>query len=31
LDEEGARGTDLMVLPETWRGQTDRSLEANGR
>jgi predicted amidohydrolase len=29
LDEEGARGVDLLVLPETWRGQTDRSLEAD--
>ena len=27
LDEEGARGVDLMVLPETWRGQSNRTLE----
>jgi hypothetical protein len=23
VDEEGARGTDLILLPETWRGQGD--------
>jgi predicted amidohydrolase len=23
VDREGARGVDLIILPETWRGQTD--------
>jgi len=27
VDQEGARGTDLIVLPETWRGQDEKSLE----
>lgn len=27
VDREGARGADLIVLPETWRGQNDQSLE----
>jgi predicted amidohydrolase len=27
VDKEGARGTDLIVLPETWRGQDEKSLE----
>lgn len=28
IDEEGAKGADLIILPETWRGQNDQSLEA---
>src|SRR5690349_12806936 len=28
VDEEGAKGTDLIVLPETWRGQNDQSMES---
>jgi predicted amidohydrolase len=24
VDREGARGADLIILPETWRGQTDK-------
>lgn len=28
VDGEGAKGTDLIVLPETWRGQTDESIES---
>ncbi|MBI2929584.1 MAG: carbon-nitrogen hydrolase family protein [Verrucomicrobia bacterium] len=27
VDEEGSKGADLIVLPETWRGQNDKSLE----
>jgi predicted amidohydrolase len=27
VDKEGARGTDLIVLPETWRGQDEKSQE----
>ncbi len=27
IDAEGAKGVDLVILPETWRGQNDRSLE----
>lgn len=27
VDQEGASGTDLIVLPETWRGQNEKSLE----
>jgi predicted amidohydrolase len=27
LEREAARGTDLVLLPETWRGQNDRSRE----
>lgn len=27
VDKEGARGTDLIALPETFRGQTDTSME----
>jgi predicted amidohydrolase len=27
VDREGARGADLIVLPETWRGQTNESPE----
>jgi len=30
VDQEGARGTDLIVLPETWRGQDENSLETLG-
>ena len=28
VDQEGARGADLIVLPETWRGQDETSLES---
>ena len=28
VDREGAKGADLIVLPETWRGQNDQSGEA---
>ena len=28
MDREGEKGADLIVLPETWRGQNDRSCEA---
>jgi len=28
IEDEGTRGADLIVLPETWRGQTDRSMES---
>ncbi len=28
VDEEGARGTDLVILPETWRGQDEKSMES---
>ncbi len=27
VDAEGARGADLILLPETWRGQNDQSVE----
>jgi predicted amidohydrolase len=27
VDDEGAKGADLIILPETWRGQNDKSLE----
>ena len=27
VDKEGAQGTDLIALPETWRGQDDKSTE----
>ncbi len=27
VEEEAARGVDLLVLPETWRGQNEHSLE----
>ena len=27
IDREAARGVDLVVLPETWRGQTDDTME----
>jgi predicted amidohydrolase len=27
VDREGAEGADLIVLPETWRGQNDQSME----
>lgn len=27
VDAEGAKGTDLVVLPETWRGQNDHTRE----
>jgi nitrilase len=27
VDKEAARGADLIILPETFRGQTDRSME----
>lgn len=27
VDKEGSRGTDLIVLPETFRGQNDESME----
>ncbi|MGO8792645.1 MAG: carbon-nitrogen hydrolase family protein [Terriglobia bacterium] len=27
VDKEGAGGTDLIVLPETWRGQDEKSTE----
>jgi hypothetical protein len=23
IDDEGVKGTDIIVLPETWRGQTE--------
>jgi predicted amidohydrolase len=28
VDAEGARGADLIVLPETWRGQNDHTRES---
>src|SRR5207248_2725561 len=28
VDEVGASGTDLIVLPETWLGQNDKTIEA---
>ncbi|HJN09477.1 MAG: carbon-nitrogen hydrolase family protein [Pirellulaceae bacterium] len=28
VDREGTKGVDLIVLPETWRGQNDQSVEA---
>ena len=27
VDEEAARGVDLVILPETWRGQNDSTIE----
>ena len=27
IDKEAARGVDLVILPETWRGQNDNSME----
>jgi len=30
VNREGARGTDLIVLPETWRGQSDKPEPLDG-
>jgi len=27
VDREAAKGVDLVVLPETWRGQNDGTME----
>jgi predicted amidohydrolase len=27
IDQEAAKGVDIVVLPETWRGQNERSME----
>ncbi len=28
VDKEGENGTDLIILPETWRGQNEKSQES---